>query len=93
LRQRKDSCGEKGYAISVMEPQQISQNWTVSEVLQKYPGTSRVFLEKKTLCLGCYMARFCSLKDVAQVYGLKKETLVCEMQQAVINKCFENIRE
>ena len=76
-----------------MEPQQISQNWTVSEVLQKYPGTSRVFLEKKTLCLGCYMARFCSLKEVAQVYGLEAEKLVQEIQRPAIDKTFENNKE
>lgn len=77
----------------MMKPQQISQNWTVSEVLQKYPGTSRVFLEKKTLCLGCFMARFCSLKDVAQVYSLETETLVSELQQATINKTYQNSKE
>ena len=68
--------------MSMMEPRQISQSWTVSEVLQKFPETGRVFLEKKTFCLGCYMARFCSLSDVAQVYSLEPETLVHEMQQA-----------
>lgn len=77
----------------MMKPQQISQNWTVSEVLQKYPGTSRVFLDRKTLCLGCYMARFCSLKDVAQVYSLETETLVSEIQQATINKTYQNSKE
>ena len=77
----------------MMEPQQISQNWTVSEVLQKYPGTSRVFLEKKTLCVGCYMARFCSLKDVAQVYSLEAEKLVQEIQRPAINETFQNNTE
>ncbi len=77
----------------MMEPQHISQSWTVSEILQKHPGTSRVFLEKKTFCLGCYMARFCNLKDVAQVYGLETETLVQEIQQAAINKTFQNNKE
>ena len=53
----------------------------------------RVFLEKKTFCLGCYMARFCTLKDVVQVYGLETETLVQEIQQAAINKTFQNNKE
>jgi len=77
----------------MMEPKQISQSWTVSEILQKYPGTSRVFLEKKTFCLGCYMARFCNLKDVAQVYSLETETLVHEIQQAAINKTYQYSKE
>ena len=77
----------------MMEPQQISQSWTVSDVLQKYPGTNRVFIEKKTLCLGCYMARFCTLGDVARVYSLDTETLVHEMQQVAINKTFQCFKE
>jgi hypothetical protein len=76
-----------------MEPKQISQGWTVSETLQKYPGTSQVFIEKRTFCLGCYMARFCNLKDVAQVYSLEIETLIHEVQQAAINKTFKNSKE
>ena len=70
----------------MLEPQQISQSWTVSDVLQKYLGTSRVFIEKKTLCPGCYMARFCTLSEVARVYRIDTERLVHEIQQAAINK-------
>ena len=79
--------------MSKMEPQQISQNSTVSEILQKHPATSCVFLEKKALCLGCYMARFCSLKDVAQVYNVETEILVHDMQRAAINETFQNSKE
>jgi hybrid cluster-associated redox disulfide protein len=93
LRQRKDKYGEIGYSISKMEPQSISQSLTVFEILQKYPETSRVFIEEKTACIGCYMARFCSLRDVAQVYGLETETLVHEMRQAAIHKTNQNSKE
>ena len=77
----------------MMEPQQISQCSTVSEILKKYPETHRVFIERKTLCLGCYMARFCNLKDVAQAYSLEIETLVYEIQNAAINKTNQNSKE
>ena len=72
----------------MLEPQQISQSWTVSDVLQNCPGTSRVFIEKKTLCLGCYMARFCTLSEVARVYRIDTEKLVHEIQQVAIHKYF-----
>jgi hypothetical protein len=39
------------------------------------------------------MARFCSLRDVANVYSLDTETLVQEMQQAAVDKTFQNIKE
>ena len=77
----------------MMEPQQISQGWTVFEILQKYPGTRQVFIEKKTLCLGCYVARFCSLREVARVYKLETETLVDEIRQAAINKTNQHSKE
>ena len=77
----------------MMEPQQISQGWTVSEILQKYPEARQVFIERKTLCLGCYMARFCNLKDVAQAYSLEIETLVHEIQKAAVNKTNQNSKE
>ena len=77
----------------MMEPQQISQYWTVSEILKEYPETRQVFIERKTLCLGCYMDRFCSLKDVAQVYSLETETLVQEIQKAAVNKTNQNSKE
>jgi hybrid cluster-associated redox disulfide protein len=93
LRQRKDEYGGKRYSMSMMEPQQISQCWTVSEILKKYPETRRVFIERKTLCLGCYLARFCSLKEVAQAYSLEIETLVHEIQKAAINKTNQNSKE
>ena len=77
----------------MMEPQQISQGWTVSEVLQKYPETRQVFIERKTLCLGCYLARFCNLKDVAQAYSLEIETLEYEIQKAAIHKINQDSKE
>ena len=72
----------------MLESQQISQSWTVSDVVQKCPGTSRVFIEKKMLCLGCCMARFCTISEVARVYRIDTETLVHEIQQVAINKYF-----
>ena len=75
------------------EQKQLSQTWTVSEILQTYPETSRVFLEKKTLCIGCYMDRFCNLRDVARIYSLDIEELLREIQQAVIQNTNQNSKE
>jgi hybrid cluster-associated redox disulfide protein len=79
--------------MSMMEPKQISQRWTVFEILQMFPEVSQVFLRKKTSCVGCYMARFCTLKDVANVYSLEPETLVHEIQQASIKNTNQNSKE
>jgi len=86
LRQRKDKYGEIGYAISKMEPRSISQSLIVSEILQKYPETSQVFIEEKTACVGCYMARFCNLRDVADSYSLEIEKLLHDLSHSIENK-------
>jgi len=77
----------------MMELQQVSQGWTVSEVLQMYPGSRQVFIARRTMCLGCHMARFCTLKDVAQIYSLETESLVYEIQTAVIHNNNQNSKE
>jgi len=69
-----------------MDPRQISQSTTVSEILQEYPETSQVFIEEKTACVGCYMARFCNLRDVAHSYSLELEGLLRRLQQVPIDK-------
>jgi len=86
LRQRKDKYGENGYSISKMELRSISQSLTVSEILQKYPETSQVFIEEKTACVGCYMARFCNLRDVADSYSLEIEKLLHDLSHSIQNK-------
>jgi len=86
LRQRKDKYGEIGYSISKMELRSISQSLTVSEILQKYPETSQVFIEEKTACVGCYMARFCNLRDVADSYSLEIEKLLHDLSHSIQNK-------
>jgi hybrid cluster-associated redox disulfide protein len=77
----------------MMELQQVSQGWTVSEVLQMYPGSRQVFIARMTMCLGCHMARFCTLKDVAQIYGMETETLVHEIQKAVFHNNNQDSKE
>ena len=79
--------------MSMMEPKQISERWTVFEILQAYPEASKVFLEKNTSCVGCCMARFCTLKDVANVYSLETKTVVQEIQQAAIKNTNQNSKE
>ncbi|GAB4444952.1 MAG: hypothetical protein OHK0041_01730 [Anaerolineales bacterium] len=43
---------------------------TVEETLARLPGAVSVFQSLQTGCVGCLLARFCTLAYVAQVYGL-----------------------
>jgi hypothetical protein len=58
-----------------------SPNLTVAQVLQKDRVLSRVFIDRKTACVGCYLARFCTLDDVAKTYGFPIEEFLGELQR------------
>ena len=42
----------------------------VAALLMKNPRAVGVFITNHTACIGCYLARFCTLKDVIDVYSL-----------------------
>ncbi len=49
---------------------------SVHETLNDWPETASVFHAFKTACIGCYLARFCSLQDVADTYHAQPEELM-----------------
>lgn len=55
---------------------------TVLDVLQAYPPTAQVFIHLKTSCVGCWLARFCSLADVSKHYTLDLDTLLAALRGA-----------
>lgn len=44
---------------------------TVAEILEKWPGTVDVFQKFKTACVGCTMAQFDTMVDVARIYEME----------------------
>lgn len=50
------------------EDVEIQSHWTVDEVLRKIPKTAQVFVKRRMQCVGCYMQRFCTIKDVTEIY-------------------------
>ncbi|NJC97592.1 MAG: hypothetical protein C3F07_02740 [Anaerolineales bacterium] len=61
----------------------LRSNWTVSDVMSNYPETIPYFLKLKTSCAGCYLARFCTLEDVARVYELLLQDLLGDLDVVV----------
>ena len=59
-----------------------SRNLTVAQALQTDGELSRVFIDRKTACVGCYLARFCTLEDVAKTYEFPVEEFLGELQAA-----------
>lgn len=66
-----------------MDSQQISVDTTVAETLRKARSSARFFVAHRTACLGCPLARFCTLGDVAQTYELDQQDFLAKLQQVV----------
>lgn len=65
-----------------MDRQKLNHHRTVQDLLTNWPGTAGVFVALKTNCVGCYLARFCSLADVATTYDLTVDDLMEKLQHA-----------
>lgn len=61
----------------------LDANWTAAQVMKTYPETVAVFLDLKTDCIGCLLARFCSLNEVAASYQLPSELLLAKLCDAI----------
>ena len=65
-----------------MDERRISPGTTVAEALRTAGRVQQVFIRRRTACVGCSLARFCSLQDVAATYELDLEALLRELEQA-----------
>ncbi len=60
-----------------------TSNMTVAEVLDKWPEAVSVFHEYKTACVGCSMAPFDTMVDVAREYNLPLPKLMAALDRVV----------
>jgi len=65
------------------DPALIHPQITVSELLQRWPQTMPVFFKHRTQCVGCYMADFDTLEDVAANYHLSVDDLLRELKNTL----------
>ncbi len=61
----------------------ITPDQTVAEVVQKYPETIPAWIALNTGCLGCHLMRFCSLEYVAEIYKMRLETLIKDLEKTI----------
>lgn len=57
-------------------------NLTVAETLTRWPATISVFMRYGTACVGCVMAPFETLDEVASIYGLDRAQLLHDLAAA-----------
>lgn len=49
---------------------------SVSEIMRRWPATMRLFIDRRLLCVGCPIAPFHTLTDVAAEHGVDHDDLV-----------------
>ena len=82
MRQRKDKSWKMNM-LGVMDNLLLHSELTVAETLQKDMSLADVFIRNQTNCVGCYLARFCTLRDVTNAYGIKLNLFLDELQQTI----------
>lgn len=55
----------------------------VSEILHRWPGTLRVFIDRHLHCIGCPIGDFHTLADAAIEHGLSAEDLCVDVMAVI----------
>ena len=55
----------------------------VAELLDHFPETIRVFIRHRMACVGCVMAPFETVAEVADIYGLHIPQFLGELHQTI----------
>lgn len=61
----------------------IERNMTVERLLELWPRTARVFIDKRMACVGCPVAGFETIEEVAAIYEQDPEAFVQTLKQCV----------
>jgi len=59
-----------------------TREMSIAEILQRWPQTTAVFQKLRTACVGCAMAPFATVVDVAFHYRLDEHELLRRLQEA-----------
>lgn len=66
-----------------MEPAAIDPGMTVDEIMRRWPGTIRVFIGHRMLCIGCPIGIFHTVADACAAHDLDEESFSRELLAAV----------
>jgi hybrid cluster-associated redox disulfide protein len=66
-----------------MESHEIDSSQTVAQVLRQWPASAAVFVRRGMACVGCSMAPFETLVEVASAYGEELSGFLTDLAVAV----------
>ena len=59
---------------------------TVADLLKSNPAAVSFFIHQQTACVGCYLAKFCTLEDVINTYQLSQQSFLEELAKIIVQK-------
>jgi hybrid cluster-associated redox disulfide protein len=59
---------------------------SIDEILRQWPQTAPVFRAHSLACVGCAVARFCTVTAVTEIYGLPAEKLCHDLEAVIRNQ-------
>lgn len=69
-----------------MQRKPLSLDLNVAEVLDRWPGVVRLFIQYHLDCVGCPMAQFCDLEMAVTVYDLDAQCFVQALQAVIASE-------
>lgn len=66
-----------------MSDQPLEATLTVADVLARWPETVTVFQELQTACVGCAMAPFDTIEDVARIYEFELSLIMGKLEETI----------
>jgi hybrid cluster-associated redox disulfide protein len=66
-----------------MEAPQLLADFTVAEVMDRWPQTIPFFFRYRMACVGCPIAPFETLAEVVAIYGLDLNRFLNELEQII----------
>ena len=66
-----------------MEQPKLAADLIVANVLARWPQTISVFVSRRMACVGCAMAPFETLAEVAAIYDLDLDCFLDELEQSI----------
>lgn len=64
----------------------IARDMTVEQLLTAWPQTARVFLDRRMACVGCPVAAFETIEEVAAVYEQDPEALIAALKRCALEQ-------
>jgi len=61
----------------------VSKNTTFGELMQKYPESAEILMNKGMHCIGCNMAGFETIEQGAMMHGLDSEEIIREINESI----------